>query len=100
MLLYAFYSVSSFFFPSLIVQLDVPVESDQSFSEQASLGNTSHSTVLSTDASLQEEKAEDTESSSAAVGTQEPSATGLNSDFFVIILMLFLSQLRAGPSCS
>ncbi|XP_027328518.1 PHD finger protein 20 isoform X4 [Anas platyrhynchos] len=57
------------------VQLDVPVESDQSFSEQASPGNTSHSTVLSTDASLQEEKAEDTESSSAAVGTQEPSAT-------------------------
>uniref|UniRef100_A0A493T7Q3 PHD finger protein 20 n=1 Tax=Anas platyrhynchos platyrhynchos TaxID=8840 RepID=A0A493T7Q3_ANAPP len=56
------------------VQLDVPVESDQSFSEQASPGNTSHSTVLSTDASLQEEKAEDTESSSAAVGTQEPSA--------------------------
>ncbi|XP_068556786.1 PHD finger protein 20 isoform X5 [Anas acuta] len=59
------------------VQLDVPVESDQSFSEQASPGNTSHSTVLSTDASLQEEKAEDTESSSAAVGTQEPSATAV-----------------------
>ncbi|XP_050569979.1 PHD finger protein 20 isoform X3 [Cygnus atratus] len=57
------------------VQLDVPVESDQSFSEQASPGNTSHSTVLSTDASLQEEKVEDTESSSAAVRTQEPSAT-------------------------
>ncbi|KAM9178190.1 PHD finger protein 20 isoform 4-T4 [Mergus octosetaceus] len=59
------------------VQLDVPVESDQSFSEQASPGNTSHSTVLSTDASLQEEKAEDTESSSAAVRTQEPSATAV-----------------------
>ncbi|XP_066834625.1 PHD finger protein 20 isoform X3 [Anser cygnoides] len=57
------------------VQLDVPVESDQSFSEQASPGNASHSTVLSTDASLQEEKVEDTESSSAAVRTQEPSAT-------------------------
>uniref|UniRef100_A0A8C3D1G8 PHD finger protein 20 n=1 Tax=Cairina moschata TaxID=8855 RepID=A0A8C3D1G8_CAIMO len=57
------------------VQLDVPIESDQSFSEQASPGNTSHSTALSPDASLQEEKAEDTESSSAAVRTQEPSAT-------------------------
>lgn len=66
------------FFPSLIVQLDVPIESDQSFSEQASPGNTSHSTALSPDASLQEEKAEDTESSSAAVRTQEPSATGSN----------------------
>nr|XP_047904850.1 PHD finger protein 20 isoform X5 [Anser cygnoides] len=59
------------------VQLDVPVESDQSFSEQASPGNASHSTVLSTDASLQEEKVEDTESSSAAVRTQEPSATAV-----------------------
>ncbi|XP_072734879.1 PHD finger protein 20 isoform X3 [Ciconia boyciana] len=56
------------------VQLEIPVESDQSFSEQGSPGNTSHSTVLSTDASLQEEKVEDTESSSVTVRTQEPSA--------------------------
>ncbi|KFR06723.1 PHD finger protein 20 [Nipponia nippon] len=56
------------------VQLEVPVESDQSFSEQGSPGNTSHSTALSTDASLQGEKVEDTESSSVTVRTQEPSA--------------------------
>ncbi|NWW04318.1 PHF20 protein, partial [Oreocharis arfaki] len=56
------------------VQLEIPVESDQSFSEQGSPGNISHSTALSTDASLQEEKAEDTESSSVTVRTQEPSA--------------------------
>ncbi|XP_053937625.1 PHD finger protein 20 isoform X3 [Cuculus canorus] len=54
------------------VQLEIPAESDQSFSEEGSPGNTSHSTALSTDASLQEEKVGDTESS-AAVGTQEPS---------------------------
>ncbi|XP_030358770.1 PHD finger protein 20 isoform X4 [Strigops habroptila] len=56
------------------VQLEIPVESDQSFSEQGSPGNTSHSTAPSTDASLQEEKVEDTESSSGTVKTQEPSA--------------------------
>ncbi|XP_032930558.1 PHD finger protein 20 isoform X6 [Catharus ustulatus] len=56
------------------VQLEIPVEPDQSFGEQGSPGNTSHSTALSTDASLQEEKAEDTESSSVPVRTQEPSA--------------------------
>ncbi|NXC61070.1 PHF20 protein, partial [Aleadryas rufinucha] len=56
------------------VQLEIPVESDQSFSEQGSPGNASHSTAVSTDASLQEEKAEDTESSSVTVRTQEPSA--------------------------
>ncbi|NWT12566.1 PHF20 protein, partial [Vireo altiloquus] len=56
------------------VQLEIPAESDQSFSEQGSPGNTSHGTALSTDASLQEEKAEDTESSSVTVRTQEPSA--------------------------
>ncbi|XP_068064291.1 PHD finger protein 20 isoform X9 [Anomalospiza imberbis] len=60
------------------VQLEIPVESDQSFGEQGSPGNTLHSTALSTDASLQEEKPEDTESSSVPVRTQEPSAaTGL-----------------------
>ncbi|XP_040506787.1 PHD finger protein 20 isoform X9 [Gallus gallus] len=56
------------------VQLEVPVESDQSFGEQASPGNASHSTVLSTDASLQEENNEDTESSSVTVRTEEPAA--------------------------
>ncbi|NXT71299.1 PHF20 protein, partial [Chaetops frenatus] len=56
------------------VQLEIPVESDQSFSEQGSPGNTSQSTALSTNASLQEEKAEDTESSSALARTQDPSA--------------------------
>ncbi|NXF09125.1 PHF20 protein, partial [Smithornis capensis] len=55
-------------------QLEIPVEPDQSSSEQGSPGNTSHSTALSTDASLQEEKAEDTESSSVTVRTQEPPA--------------------------
>ncbi|NXO45132.1 PHF20 protein, partial [Locustella ochotensis] len=56
------------------VKLEIPVESDQSFSEQGSPGNTLHSTALSTDTSLQEEKAEDTEFSSLPVRTQEPSA--------------------------
>ncbi|KAM6319378.1 PHD finger protein 20 isoform 6-T13 [Podargus strigoides] len=59
----------------LPVQLEIPVESAQSFSDQGSPGNTSHSTALSTDASLQEEKVEDTQSSSVTVRTQEPSAT-------------------------
>ncbi|XP_075625059.1 PHD finger protein 20 isoform X5 [Balearica regulorum gibbericeps] len=55
------------------VQLEIPVESDQSFSEEGSPGNTSHSTALGTDASLQDEKVEDTGSSSVTVRTQEPS---------------------------
>ncbi|NXN22465.1 PHF20 protein, partial [Nycticryphes semicollaris] len=56
------------------VDLQIPVESDQSFSEQGSAGNASHSTSLSTDASLQKEKIEDTESSSVTVETQESTA--------------------------
>ncbi|NXP15679.1 PHF20 protein, partial [Thinocorus orbignyianus] len=56
------------------VELQIPVESDQSFNEQGSPGNTSHSTSLSTDASSQEEKVEDSESSSVTVRTQESSA--------------------------
>ncbi|NXL52813.1 PHF20 protein, partial [Podilymbus podiceps] len=59
------------------VQLEIPVESDQSFSEQGSPGNTSHSTALGTDASLQEEKVEDAES----VRTQEPSAVTVTKPF-------------------
>jgi len=86
MLLCAFYSVKVccvfFFNSSALVQLEIPVESDQSFSEEGSPGNASHSTALSTDASLQEEKVEDTESSSVTVRTKEPSAaTGSDLDF-------------------
>ncbi|XP_032560519.1 PHD finger protein 20 isoform X4 [Chiroxiphia lanceolata] len=55
-------------------QLEIPVEPDQSFSEQGSPGNTSQSAALGTDASLQEGKTEDTECSSVTVRTQEPSA--------------------------
>ncbi|NXS97563.1 PHF20 protein, partial [Jacana jacana] len=50
------------------VELQIPVKSDQSFGEQGSPGNT-----FSTDASLQEEKVADTESSSVTVRTQESS---------------------------
>ncbi|CAN8190844.1 unnamed protein product [Coccothraustes coccothraustes] len=56
------------------IQLEIPVESDQSFGEQGSPGNTLHSTALSTDASFQEEKAEDAEFSCVPVRAQEPSA--------------------------
>lgn len=79
----------------ILVQLGIPVESDQSFSEQGSPGNTSHSTALSTDASLQEEKAEDTESSSVTVRAQEPSAA-TGSDFSYLMLMHFLKQMTPG----
>ncbi|XP_040506785.1 PHD finger protein 20 isoform X7 [Gallus gallus] len=64
-----------------LFQLEVPVESDQSFGEQASPGNASHSTVLSTDASLQEENNEDTESSSVTVRTEEPAAATVTKPF-------------------
>lgn len=77
----------------ILVQLEIPVESDQSFSEQGSPGNTSHSIVLSTDASLQEEKAQDVESSSVPVRAQEPSAaTGSGFSYS----MHFLRQLTLG----
>ncbi|XP_010144078.1 PREDICTED: PHD finger protein 20, partial [Buceros rhinoceros silvestris] len=56
------------------VQLEIPLESDQSFSGEGSPGNTSQSTALSTDASLQEEKVAGAETPSVAVRTQEPSA--------------------------
>ncbi|XP_074965110.1 PHD finger protein 20 isoform X2 [Phalacrocorax aristotelis] len=56
------------------VQLEIPIESDQSSSERGSPGNTSHSTALSTEsANLQEEKVEDAESSYVTPRTQEPS---------------------------
>lgn len=83
-------------FSSLLVQLEVPVESDQSFGEQASPGNASHSTVLSTDASLQEENNEDTESSSVTVRTEEPAAaTGSIFDFCILIFNAFLETTGA-----
>ncbi|NXM04240.1 PHF20 protein, partial [Tyrannus savana] len=55
-------------------QLETPVEPDQSFSDQGSPGHTSPGAALATDASLQEGKAEDAESSSVTARTQEPSA--------------------------
>lgn len=80
LLLCTFYSMKTF--SSILVQLEIPVQSDQSFSEEASPANTSHSTARSADASLQEGKVEDTESSSVTVRTQEPSAaTGSYFDF-------------------
>ncbi|XP_054029413.1 PHD finger protein 20 isoform X2 [Dryobates pubescens] len=59
------------------VQLEVPVESDQSFSEEGSPGNTALSAALGTDASLQEEKAEDTEPGSVTARAQEPSPSAV-----------------------
>nr|XP_021137964.1 PHD finger protein 20 isoform X9 [Columba livia]XP_021137965.1 PHD finger protein 20 isoform X9 [Columba livia]XP_021137966.1 PHD finger protein 20 isoform X9 [Columba livia] len=56
------------------VQLEIPVQSDQSFSEQAAPAHPSHSTALSAGDGLQEGEVEDTESSSVTVRTQEPPA--------------------------
>ncbi|KAK2529001.1 hypothetical protein Q9966_009334 [Columba livia] len=56
------------------VQLEIPVQSDQSFSEQACPAHPSHSTALSAGDGLQKGKVEDTESSSVTVRTQEPPA--------------------------
>ncbi|KFV83572.1 PHD finger protein 20 [Struthio camelus australis] len=56
------------------VQLEIPVETDQNFSEKTSSGDASHTTVLGADASLKEEKVEDTEPSSVTHRTEEPSA--------------------------
>ncbi|XP_068768128.1 PHD finger protein 20 isoform X3 [Struthio camelus] len=64
------------------VQLEIPVETDQNFSEKTSSGDASHTTVLGADASLKEEKVEDTEPSSVTHRTEEPSAaTGSIFDF-------------------
>lgn len=88
---YAFvYVLLSGNFFLILVQLEIPVEPDQSFGEQGSPGNTSHSTALSTDTSLQEEKAEDTESSSVPVTTQEPSAATGRFRFFIFNVDTFL----------
>ncbi|XP_025919689.1 PHD finger protein 20 isoform X3 [Apteryx rowi] len=56
------------------VQLEIPVETDQNFSEKASSGDALCTTVLSADASLKEEKVEDAEPSSVTGRTEEPSA--------------------------
>ncbi|XP_064377417.1 PHD finger protein 20 isoform X4 [Dromaius novaehollandiae] len=56
------------------VQLEIPVETGENFSEKASSGDALHTTVLSADASLKEEKVEDTEPSSVTDRTEEPSA--------------------------
>ncbi|XP_062444952.1 PHD finger protein 20 isoform X7 [Rhea pennata] len=59
------------------VQLEIPVETDQNFSEKASSGDGLHTTGLSADAGLKEEKVEDAEPSSVTDGTEEPpAATG------------------------
>ncbi|NXR09016.1 PHF20 protein, partial [Semnornis frantzii] len=59
------------------VQLEIPVASDHSCSDQGSLGSTPHSTAPSTHASLQEEKTEDTESASGTARAQEPSPSAV-----------------------
>lgn len=82
-------------FSSILVQLEIPVESDQSFGEQGSPGNTSHSTSLSTDASLQEEKVQDTESSSVTVRTEEPAAATGSNFVFVLSIDAFLKATDA-----
>ncbi|XP_062444951.1 PHD finger protein 20 isoform X6 [Rhea pennata] len=56
------------------VQLEIPVETDQNFSEKASSGDGLHTTGLSADAGLKEEKVEDAEPSSVTDGTEEPPA--------------------------
>ncbi|XP_067163834.1 PHD finger protein 20 isoform X3 [Apteryx mantelli] len=56
------------------VHLEIPVETDQNFSEKASSGDALCTTVLSADASLKEEKVEDAEPSSVTGRTEEPSA--------------------------
>lgn len=106
----AFYSMKIFF--SILVHLEIPVESDQRFNEQGLPGNTSHSTALSTDASLQEEKVEDAESLSVTVRTQEPSAaTGSKVDFVFNIdtfkatdarcfVLVCVSQTKVVCSCN
>lgn len=82
-------------FSSILVQLEIPIQSDQSFSEQASPANTSHSTALGADDGLQEGKVEDTGSSSVTVRTQEPSAaTGSYFDF-IFHIDVFLKAVDA-----
>ncbi|XP_025922159.1 PHD finger protein 20 isoform X6 [Apteryx rowi] len=63
------------------VQLEIPVETDQNFSEKASSGDALCTTVLSADASLKEEKVEDAEPSSVTGRTEEPSAATVTKPF-------------------
>ncbi|XP_067163833.1 PHD finger protein 20 isoform X2 [Apteryx mantelli] len=63
------------------VHLEIPVETDQNFSEKASSGDALCTTVLSADASLKEEKVEDAEPSSVTGRTEEPSAATVTKPF-------------------
>ncbi|XP_062444947.1 PHD finger protein 20 isoform X3 [Rhea pennata] len=63
------------------VQLEIPVETDQNFSEKASSGDGLHTTGLSADAGLKEEKVEDAEPSSVTDGTEEPPAATVTKPF-------------------
>ncbi|NXE53856.1 PHF20 protein, partial [Casuarius casuarius] len=63
------------------VQLEIPVETGENFSEKTSSGDALHTTVLSADASLKEEKVEDTEPSSVIDRTEEPSAATVTKPF-------------------
>ncbi|XP_025893078.1 PHD finger protein 20 isoform X3 [Nothoprocta perdicaria] len=56
------------------VELGIPVEADQNFCEEASSGDALHPAVLGVDASLEEEKVEDSEPSSAADRPEDPPA--------------------------
>nr|XP_013817022.1 PREDICTED: PHD finger protein 20 isoform X2 [Apteryx mantelli mantelli] len=64
-----------------LFQLEIPVETDQNFSEKASSGDALCTTVLSADASLKEEKVEDAEPSSVTGRTEEPSAATVTKPF-------------------
>ncbi|NXG36089.1 PHF20 protein, partial [Dromaius novaehollandiae] len=63
------------------VQLEIPVETGENFSQKASSGDALHTTVLSADASLKEEKVEDTEPSPVTDRTEEPSAATVTKRF-------------------
>ncbi|NXA41521.1 PHF20 protein, partial [Eudromia elegans] len=63
------------------VELEIPVETDQNSSEEASSGEALHTEVLSIDANLKEEKVEDAEPSSATDRPEEPPATPVTKPF-------------------
>ncbi|NWY04983.1 PHF20 protein, partial [Nothoprocta ornata] len=63
------------------VELGIPVEADQNFCEEASSGDALHSAVLGVDASLEEEKVEDAEPSSAADRPEDPPAATVTKPF-------------------
>ncbi|XP_025893077.1 PHD finger protein 20 isoform X2 [Nothoprocta perdicaria] len=63
------------------VELGIPVEADQNFCEEASSGDALHPAVLGVDASLEEEKVEDSEPSSAADRPEDPPAATVTKPF-------------------